>query len=271
MSQVSIAAGPRGFVESDGERIYYESWGEGEVVLFSHGMGGNHAIWYQQVPVFASQYRVVTWDQRGFGRSTGESGDIGPQPSIRDIERLLDHLEVDRAHLIGQSMGGWATLGFAQTHPDRALSVVLADTVGGIFTPEIRKSLDDYAEVVANSPPPAQLPLGVHPAVGGQLADDDIARSFLYSQIGGLTSSPPPVTISRLLAGTDLTEGLGRLSAPLLFVVGENDPIFPPALIQRAAELAPSSEVAVVADTGHSPYFERPADWNRAVLEFLQR
>lgn len=271
MNQDPIAAGPRGFVRSDSERVYFETWGEGEVVLFSHGMGGNHAIWYQQVPFFARRFRVVTWDQRGFGRSTAQTGDIGPQPSIRDIERLFDHLGVDRAHLIGQSMGGWATLGFAQRYPDRALSVVLADTIGGIFTPEIRESFGAYAEVIANSPPPDQLPLGAHPAVGGQLAEEDLARSFLYSQIGGLTASPSAVTISRLLASSDLTDRVDRVPVPLLFVVGENDPIFPPGMIKQAAELVPGSEVAVIPDAGHSPYFERPGDWNRVVLEFLQR
>lgn len=271
MNEVSIAAGPRGFVESDGEQIYFESWGEGEAVLFSHGMGGNHAIWYQQVPAFASRYRVVTWDQRGFGRSTGNSDYIGPQPSIRDIEVILDHLNVDQVHLIGQSMGGWATLGFAQAHPKRALSVVLADTIGGIFTPEIRESFEAYADYVANSPPPGQLPLGTHPAVGEQLAERDLAQSFLYSQIGGLTDAPPPVAISRLLADTDYTGGLERLRAPLLFVVGENDPIFPPRLIEQVAAIVPGSEMAVISDAGHSPYFECAADWNRVVLEFLHR
>lgn len=271
MNQASIPAGPRGLVESDGEQIYFESWGEGETILFSHGMGGNHAIWYQQVPVFASRYRVVTWDQRGFGRSTGESGDIGPQPSVRDIEKILDHLGVERAHLVGQSMGGWATLGFAAAHPKKTHSVVLADTIGGIFTPDIKDAFEGYAELIASSPPPDSLPLGVHPAVGGQLADEDLAQSFLYSQIGGLTPSPSPVTISRLLASIDLTDGLEGLNAPLLFVVGDNDPIFPPSLIAQAAELVPDSDVVVIPDTGHSPYFERPADWNRIVLEFLQR
>jgi 3-oxoadipate enol-lactonase len=271
MNQDSISAGPKGHVDSDGERIYFECWGDGEAVLFSHGMGGNHAIWYQQVPFFARRYRVVTWDQRGFGLSTSRSGDIGPEPSIRDIEGLLDHLEVDRAYLIGQSMGGWATLGFAQAHPDRTRSVVLADTIGGIFTPEIRESFEAYAEVIASSPRPDQLPLGAHPAVGGQLAADDLARSFLYSQIGGLTDPPSPVTISRLLAETDLTGGLDRLRSPLLFVVGENDPIFPPSLIERASRLVHGSEIAIISDTGHSPYFERPADWNNVVVRFLQR
>lgn len=270
MTGTSILPGPRGVVESDGEDIYFESWGTGDTVILSHGMGGNHAIWHQQVPVLASRYNVVTWDQRGFGRSTARSGEIGPRASIRDIDRILNECGVESAHLIGQSMGGWATLGFAMAHPDRALSVVLADTIAGIFTPTIRESFARYAELVAASPPPDRLPLGVHPAVGGQLVEEDLARSFLYGQIGNLTPAPHPALISRVLADTDLTDGVDGLEASVLFVVGEHDPIFSPAMIRQAADLVPNGEVAVISDTGHSPYFERADAWNDVVLQFLQ-
>jgi len=271
VNSAAVSAGPRGFVESEGEQIYFESWGSGETVVLSHGMGGNHAIWYQQVPVLAAHYRVVTWDQRGFGRSTDLTGNLGPEPSVVDLGRILDHLEIDSAHIVGQSMGGWGSLGFALAHPARTLSLVLADTIGGIFTATIRQTFLDYGRLIAASPPPDQLALGLHPAVGAQLADEDLAKSFLYSQIGGLATPPSPLVITELLTDTDHTEGLDLLDAPTLFIVGENDPIFPPALIEQASALIPGSEMSVVAESGHSPYFERPDQWNDLVLRFLRR
>jgi pimeloyl-ACP methyl ester carboxylesterase len=270
MSPVSVLPGPRGFVESNGEQIYFECWGSGETVVLTHGMGGNHAIWYQQVPVMAAHFRVVTWDQRGFGRSTERTGAIGPEPSADDLGSILDHLEIDRAHLVGQSMGGWASLGFAIARPSRALSLVLADTIGGIFTESIRQAFLDYGRAMAESPAPDQLPLGKHPAVGVQLTEENLAHSFLYSQIGGLGASPSPIAITDLLMATDHTDQLDRLEAPTMFVVGENDPIFSPDIITEAATLIPGSEVKTVANTGHSPYFERPDEWNDLVLRFLQ-
>lgn len=260
-----------GFVDSDTERIYFECWGDtGDAVILGHGMGGNHAVWYQQVAFLASDHRVVTWDQRGFGRSTRSSGDIGPVPSVRDMARLLDHLEIDRAHIVGQSMGGWSALGFAIDHPDRTISLVLADTTAGIFTPQIRQTFVEYGQEIVEGPPPDQLPLGGHPAVGSQLLDKDLAQSFLYNQLGSFTEQPSPMAIIPLLLTTDHTERAPEVGVPTLFIVGEHDPIFPPSLIESAATFIDGSEVAIVGNTGHSPYFERPALWNDIVAGFLR-
>jgi 3-oxoadipate enol-lactonase len=260
-----------GYVESGKEHIYYESWGEGdETVVLGHGMGGSHAVWYQQVAFLASHYRVVTWDQRGFGRSTGVTGDLGPVPAVEDMVALFDHLDLEKAHVVGQSMGGWSALGFAIDQPERTSSLVMADTTGGIYTPQIRTALIDYARLVADGPPPDQLPLGRHPAVGAQLLESDLAHSFLYGQLGSLTQPPPPTTIMPLLLATDHTARTPEVTAPTLFVVGENDPIFPPPLIEAAADLIADSRVAVVEGTGHSPYFESPDTWNNIVSRFMQ-
>lgn len=262
----------RGFIDSDNEQIYFESWGDGQqAVVLAHGMGGSHAVWYQQVPFLVQRYRVVTWDQRGFGRSTSNSGDIGPVPAVRDLCRLLDHLEVDQAHIVGQSMGGWPALGFTIDHPDRVSSLTLADTIGGIFTPEIRETLLEYGQRIAEGSPPDELPLGEHPAVGIQLLDEDLAHSFLYSELGSLTDPPSPVVIMPLLTTTDHTVRAAEVDAPTLFIVGEHDPIFPPPSIRAASEFVGGSAVAVVQNTGHSPYFERPALWNDIVAGFLQQ
>ena len=258
----------RGFIDSGTERIYFESWGDGnEAVMLGHGMGGNHAVWYQQVAFLAPRYRVITWDQRGYGCSTA---DIGPVPAVGDMTRLLDHLEIDRAHIVGQSMGGWSALGFAIDQPERTASLVLTDTTGGIFTPRIRETLSDYENEIVSGPQPGELPLGHHPAVGSQLLDEDVAQSFLYTQLGSLTDPPSPMTIVSLLMSTDHTKQAKEVKAPTLFVVGEHDPIFPPPLIEFAAGFIDGSEVSVVETPGHSPYFERPARWNDVVDYFLR-
>jgi 3-oxoadipate enol-lactonase len=262
--------GPLGFCPTENERIYYETYGQGEAVVFCHGLGGNHAIWYQQVPEFAQTYRVVTWDQRGFGRSTNVARQHGPVSAARDLTALLDRLNIDRAHLIGQSMGGWAVLGFVLAHPQRIRTLTLADTIAGIYTPPIRAAYAAYNRARASAPPLQELPLGEHPAIGRQLSQQNLAQAFLYTQIGSV-ASPPPSDILALLQNTAYPhEAIGQLNLPTLFVVGSHDPIFPPDVIREAASLIPHSRVVEIPNTGHSPYFEAPALWNEAVLTFLQ-
>src|SRR5438093_1185525 len=103
-------------VDSGGETIYFEVTGSDDapVVVLTHGAGGSHAAWFQQVPVLAAAgYRVVTWDARGFGRSTFVTGVHGTDASVEDLSTVLDAERIDRVHLVGQSMGGWWVTAFA--------------------------------------------------------------------------------------------------------------------------------------------------------------
>jgi len=259
--------GPQGFFESENESLYFESYGEGEPLILCHGLGGNHAIWYQQIPVLARHYRVVTWDQRGFARSSNRSAKAGPIAAAKDLRALLDHLEIESAHLIGQSMGGWAVLGFALDQPERTRSLVLADTIAGIYTPGIAAAFDAALKA---RPSPQDLPFGRHPAIDTRLTEDNLPQAFLYSQIGSI-AEPPPADMLTLLRNTAYPlASVGKLDIPTLCVVGSNDPYFSPDAMGEAAAQLRNARVVEIPDTGHSPYFETPALWNAAVLKFLK-
>ena len=251
-----------GFVVVGGERIYYESTGSGEVVVFSHGAGGNHAIWVHQTPVFAEKYRVVTWDQRGWGKSTDVRGLAGDsETAVEDLRRLLDHLDIDAAHLVGQSMGGWAVAGFALRYPERTRSLVLANTYGGLSTEPMREWItpERWAEVRERA------------AKAGRDFDImDPALAFRYGQISRLAPPRGPANLGELLFGThwDLDEAR-KSSVPILIVTGPYDMIFAPEMMRLLDAELPTSRLVEIPDSGHSPYFEKPDAWNRAVLEHL--
>jgi pimeloyl-ACP methyl ester carboxylesterase len=255
-----------GFVESDGERIYWESAGAGEPgLVLCHGAGGNHAVWFQQVPVFARRRRVVCWDQRGFGRSTAREGPTRPELAVRDLGAVLAAAgAAGPIDLVGQSMGGWAALGFARAEPARVRRLVLADTPGGIMTPELVEALralraDGATEL-----------LGRHPALGASLVARDPARAYLYQMLGGF-GEPDVPKIAPALFGTIVADWqLAILADRVLFVVGAEDALFPPPAIRASAAKIPGARVVEIADAGHSPYFEQPEAWNRAVAEFLE-
>src|SRR5262252_16290 len=134
------------FMVNDGFRLYYEDMGgAGPVLLFLHGAGGNHLSWWQQVPVFAEEYRCITADQRGFGQSPDVPG--GPGPAVL---ALLDHLGIARAAVVAQSMGGWAAVGAGVRAPERFWAIVLANTVGNLTNDAIAAVRQRLA---ASSPP----------------------------------------------------------------------------------------------------------------------
>ncbi len=254
-----------GFCESDGERICYESVGEGEPTLvLCHGAGGNHAIWYQQTPVFGRHRRVIAWDHRGFGRSSARGGPTRPELAVRDLGAVLGAAGVSGPiDLVGQSMGGWTALGFALAEPERVRRLVLADTPGGIMTAELVAALRTLG------PPGPTDVLGVHPALGGSLVARDPARAYLYQLLGAF-GEPEVAKIAPALFGTIIAdERLAALANRVLFIVGAEDTLFPPVAIRASAANVPGSRVVEIADAGHSPYFEQPEAWNRAVAEFV--
>src|SRR5215831_9460905 len=166
------------FMVSDGFRLYYEDMGgAGPVLLFLHGAGGNHLSWWQQVPVFAEEYRCITVDQRGFGLSPDVAGGPGPSALGGDVLALLDHLGIEQAAVIAQSMGGWAAVGAAVQAPRRFWAIVLANTAG------LRRGL-----AAASPPRPAVL---WQAALGETFRKTHPARTFLYAQIAGLNAPLP--------------------------------------------------------------------------------
>jgi pimeloyl-ACP methyl ester carboxylesterase len=262
-AQARLAEAPRpegGFVELDGERLYYEvsGPGTGEPVVLCHGYGGNHAIWFQQVLELARDYRVITWDQRGFGRSTNRGGLASTDVFADDLRVLLDHLGIERAHLVGQSMGGWTVVGFALRHAPRVRSLVLSASVGGIFTPESQRAFQAYAAAARGGGAPARPAPLIDPR-----------RAFLYAQIASVAEPPASSIGDGLLRSTQPLDQVRKLRVPALLVSGERDPIFPADSIRAAAAQLRGSRVVEIPLAGHSAYFHQPELWNAIVRAFL--
>jgi pimeloyl-ACP methyl ester carboxylesterase len=262
----------RGTTAHDGEDLYWELTRLGEddarpVVVLSHGAGGHHAIWYLQVPVLGQRFRVLTWDSRGFGNSTNRGSAPSAPAAAADLAAILDHLGVDRAHLVGQSMGGWHIAAFASALPDRVVSLVFADTVGGLWTDELRAALMAFLGQGGLGPGGPEL-IGGHRALWPGTAERDPAHAFLYQALGSF-HQPPMDKLADTLDWTLSHEEIAGLGVPVLFIAGSHDPIFPADLLRASSQLIPGARFVEIAGSGHSPYFEQPTVWNDAVLSFL--
>lgn len=252
------------FAHINAATLYYEQHGAGDEVVFLHGAGGNHLSWFQQVPAFSARYRVTLYDTRGWGLSRGEPA--GRFVFGTDLIALLDHLAIERAHVVAQSMGGRAVAGLARLAAGRIRSLVLCGTTAGATNDRIRSLQDELAATRGNRS------LREHAlAPGFEEAHPELAT--LYRQIAALNPprqrgllGRPPATYRG-----SMHEALAATGAPILFVVGEHDLITSPAMIREAHRLIPGSEMAEFDGAGHSAYFEQPARFNTTVLRFLER
>jgi 3-oxoadipate enol-lactonase len=259
-----------GWLEVDGERIYFESTGEGDPVVLCHGLGGNHAAWWRVVPELSQHFRVVTWDQRGFGNSTRRTGRYGPETAVGDLEALLDRVGVGPVQLVGQSMGGWVAMGLALRHPERLRSLVLTDTLAGVFTDEVYAELNRVApEALAASRADG---IAHHPALGERFCLEHPDLAYLYGQISSMGDKPDDSEVFGMLAAMRAPlDDLAAMAIPVLVVVGEEDELCPPAAVRLIAGRIPGAAFELVADAGHSPYFECPERWLAVVGPFLRR
>lgn len=240
--------------------LYYDDHGEGPAIVLAHGVGGNHAAWHQQTPVLANSYRVITFDHRGFGRSTDVEGS-GRAAFADDLLALLDHLRIQQAVLVGQSMGGGTCVTFTALHPDRVLALVLASSLHAIRETEDVSALMDAARAATSGLP--QLDRVLDPEF--RLAHPD--RAALYSALSGFNRTDRhsltgawPVTVA------PDTVGAGR---PVLLIAGTRDPLFPVEAVRRVQAAIPGS-LLVEVDAGHSVFFERPVEFNDSLLSFLR-
>ncbi len=246
--------------------LYYEVRGAGPAVAFAHGAGGNHLSWWQQIPAFAREFTCITFDHRAFGRSHDHPDNgRGRAAFADDLAALLDHLGIERAAVVAQSMGGRTAAGFTLRHPGRTWALVFAGTHGGVVNDASREAQQRHRERMRGRPLAAR-------ALGPDFAEREPALAFLYRQIAALNPPRPGDFLAPLPAQRphSTTASLHATGVPVIFLVGEHDAVVPPEVMRIAHEELAGSRFVEIADCGHSTYFERPSAFNRAVLAFLR-
>ena len=245
------------FVEVGASQICYDSYGEGQPIVFAHGLGGNRVSWFRQVPHFSARFRTIVFDHRAFGKSTDAEGE-GRSRYIDDLLALLDALEIDRAILVGQSMGGGTCAAFACRYPDRVKALVVADSLTGVEVP------DPLASELAALRAANQNLSQVERVLGPTTRARDPESTLLYLQLASFNS----VNL-RTIRGTTASwspAALGATGVPTMFIAGEQDILFTPDQIRRTQEMVDGSQFALIEEAGHSAYFDQPQRFS-AVLD----
>ena len=233
-------------------------------MLFVHGSGGHHAAWWQQTPYFTTHgYSVVTLDLRGFGRSTSELDEYDSLEFPGDILAVLDDADIDRAVLVGQSIGasrGAEGRGRASGPCRRRRARALARRAR---PPGVRRagSSADRAEA-------EKLPV-LDRLMSKSFQESSPELTFLFRQMGTFNKAKMQ-DLRNLTAGGPTLETLSSLGVPICFLAGENDAVIRPATIRRAQELVPGSVLELIPDAPHSMYWERPDLFNAGIERFLK-
>ena len=248
----SLHAGEKGgFADVNGIRIYYEIHGEGKPLLLLHGGLGSTDSWSKQLRAFSREFKVIAMDSRGHGRSTFDETSISYDLMTRDVIGLMDHLEIAKAHVVGWSDGGIIGLMLALDHPDRLDRLV---ALGACYRFDgVREDIMENPTFVSFLESAAADYRKISPAP--QRWDEFMAN------IGKMWATEPSLT----------AEQLGAITAPVLIVTGEDEEVIHDRHTRELAELIPTAELELIPGTGHFACWEKAGEFNRVVLDFLER
>ena len=261
--------------------LFYEQTGEGTPLVFLHEFAGDYRSWETQVRFFARRYSVVTFNARGYPPSeVPEDPDAYSQDiAVEDLSGLMDHLEMNRAHVVGFSMGGSAALAFALKYPERARSVTIAGTgsgssAGGDNAQFLRdmdyviqrfesEGMDKVSEFYTSGPNRVQFkdkdPRGWQ-EFNAQFRDGS-AKGHANTMRGVQRKRPSVYA---------LEEELRAMTVPLLIMIGDEDePCLQPSIYLKRT--VPSAALNVFPKTGHNINQEEPDSFNRVLHEFITR
>jgi pimeloyl-ACP methyl ester carboxylesterase len=265
---------------NDGVRLHYEETGSGSAVIFVHEFAGDYRSWEPQMRHFGKRHRCIAFNARGYPPSDvpEEVAAYSQARAADDIRSVLDHLGEAKAHVIGLSMGGFATLHFGFRHPGRALSLCVGGCGYGA-EPEERERFRAEAELIATGLRSSGMALFAQKYSYGptrvQFENKD-PRGFaefkaMLAQHSALGSANTQLGVQRERSSLyDLVEEMRRLTVPTLILHGDEDwPCLKPGILMKRT--IPSAAMAVMPNCGHAINLEEPDKFNRLVGDFIRQ
>ena len=255
-------------------RIAIDYIGEGPLVIFLHGIGGDRSTWAHQLAAFAKAgYCAAAWDTRGYGDSDDYDGPLSFTDIANDLARVIDAFAVDKAHIVGTSMGGRISLEFFANHPMRfaTLTLVGVHASFGSLSPAKQKEF-----VAARSKPliegglePADMARGAIDRLVGENASEDARRRA----IAAMSRLHKHSYVKTVEATTQFNREhvLAEIDVPTLVIGGEFDPLTTPEMTRKIAAGIRSAEYHMIYDVGHLGNLENPVEFNRLLDQFLAR
>jgi proline-specific peptidase len=270
------------YAEVNGIKIYYESHGEGYPVIMHHGYGATGDVWIGQVGELSKQFRVITLDSRSTGRSDHPDEPYTMDSLVEDLKGLMDFLNIDKSHLIGQSMGGWISQNFVLKYPDKINKLVLLGTNHkGSGIQFMKNSLSDLYELQKEDPTQAfwkYAKLTHHRKFIKEMQADPKKKFHgIWSaehMIKELTENKMTPKDYQLLADAieehDVTDRLSEINTPVLLIAASNDKLSPKLVMEELNNGIKNSTLEVIPGTAHHVFLEAAPKVNQLIIDFLK-
>jgi pimeloyl-ACP methyl ester carboxylesterase len=257
------------YADVNGQKLYYEdSGGDGRAVVFSHGFLMDHEMFASQVAALAPEFRVVTWDERGFGETEFDGKPFTYWDSARDCLGLLDHLGIDQAVLAGMSQGGYLSLRAALLAPERVRALVLIDTQA---LPEPADRLPVYRAMLdtwASEGPSDALAEVIAGLIIADPAHNQHWIAKWQARPAELIVEPGRCLLER---EDDMSRRLGEITCPAIVFRGSEDNSIPMAAAEHLAAGLPGCDGVIVVDgAAHAANMTHPDQVNPPLLAFLR-
>ncbi|MFT4116072.1 alpha/beta fold hydrolase [Bradyrhizobium sp.] len=267
-------------IDASGVRLYVEETGSGYPIVFVHEFGSDFREWEAQVRYFSRGYRCVTYNARGYPPSDvpDDPAQYGWEFAVSDLLAVMDALKIERAHVVGLSMGGYAALQFGLKHGTRASAIVAAGAGSG-SAPSQREAFLKEAPALAQSfrdkgMAAMALEMGHHLTRIQLKYKDPRGWQDFVNHLGDHSAKGMSTTMARYQALRpslhDFKEQFSRMTVPVLLAVGDEDTHCLETNLMLKATI-PGAGLWIAPNTGHAINLEEPADFNREVDGFLSQ
>lgn len=248
--------------------LYLDASGTGPAALFVHGFPLNHTMWKAQTEHLSDVRTCLAPDLAGFGASSNDGGAaLTMERHADDLVRILDAYEVERADVIGLSMGGYVALAMRERHASRFRSLTLVDTKAEADD-AAGKAKRDAGILSLRTNGRSALAQGMLPKLVAEGAADKL-RHQLTAIIEGTDEDSIALALEGMRDRPDRTALLRGVDVPSLVICGEHDALTPPSVAREMARALPQSELVIVEGAGHMAPMENPGAVNAALRKFL--
>ena len=266
-------------VTARGIEINYEMSGQGPCLVLIHGFSDNLTMWYNQVPVFTRHFKVLTYDVRGHGMTQTPEDEFSMTVFADDLYAILEVLNIEKACVLGYSMGGRIGLQFALKYPQMTTGLVFANS--GVIGSDMNFTDAEMAEAAERRKQLVDLmETGEIEAIADAMAERSLSPGFrdkdpaVFQRYKEVKLQNDPKHFASIMQG--LAEAMAnppdltQLRRPALIIAGEHD-AFMPVEVAKSMERAISDAAAKILPTGHAAAIEAPEEFNRAVIDFMNR